>query len=255
MKIFFKSLVYRALQLGLFSIIVFISCNQAKNEWKISGTVENYAYKPIYISVRGQIDSTITDMQGNFEFVKTNQYSDFVRISPYTSLTPVLQLFADSTCKIQVHITDTAHMQQAVIYNSPESLLLQELYAWHNTNKELFDSTVRVFKQEREHTNNRDSLRIVYISKLDQLYSNHLAFLKTFIAENMHSPIATTASFMSFDTIRYKPVLLREKENIDIYKAILKNLTHTYGTIPFVELYARSVRAIEMSLEYENAPY
>jgi len=251
MKYFFKSLKTRILPLLLLSISVFISCNKSNNVWKISGTIENYSAQPVFISIRGQFDSTHTDAQGNFEFVKTNQYSDFVRISLSRTQHSVLHLFADSICKIQVHVKDTAHMQQALIQNSPESVLLQDLYTWYYQNKQAFDSTVQAFKRERAETNNPDSLRILYISKLDELHMNHVAFLQSFITKNAHSPIATTASFMSFDTIRYTPILLREQGSVKMYKDILHNINNIYGPIPFVELYAKSVRAIEMSLEYE----
>ncbi|MFW5851804.1 MAG: hypothetical protein ACOCWB_06250 [Bacteroidota bacterium] len=228
------------------------SCTDTHNVWKVSGTVADYSSQPVYISIRGELDSTYTDTEGKFMFSYINQYSDFVRVSLYRNMSSSLHMFVDSVSHVEIHINDTAHMQYADVRNSPETQALQELYRWHEQRKKIVDSVLYAYKKERAAVENYDSLRIVYISQLDQFHDDNVAYLDSFINQHKHSPVATTASFMTFDTVSFKPLLMHEPNFIDMSKNIKQSLEQTYGMIPFVKLYAKTLRSIELDLENQR---
>lgn len=252
MKIFYKKLLMNKLMLAIGAFMGLLSCEQSHNMWYIGGKIEQYASQPVYISVRGEIDSTYTDSEGNFMFQRKNQYSDFLRLSLHSSMYPALHLFADSICNIYVYIRDTAILEMALIENSPESIELQKLYAWYHEQKREFDSILVSFRDQAKTMDDITELRYIYSSKLDELHHEHIDFLETFIERNSSSPVASTASFISFDTLRYKPILLYEEESIEIFRNIMLNLERRYGNIPFVQLYANTVRAIEMEADFRR---
>jgi len=247
-----KSLINSVLVLVVLLVLSTFSCTDTHNVWKVSGTIADYSSQPVYISVRGELDSTVTDTDGNFMFSHINQYSDFVRLSLYRNMSSSLHMFVDSVSHVVVHIDDTAQMQYADVQNSPETQALQELYRWHEQREKIVDSVLYAYKRERAAVENYDSLRIVYISQLDQFHEDNVAYLDSFINQHANSPVATTATFMTFDTVYYKPLLMNEPNFIDMSKNIKKSLQHTYGMIPFVKLYAKTLRSIELDLENQR---
>ncbi|MFO7868338.1 MAG: hypothetical protein R6U95_03460 [Bacteroidales bacterium] len=231
---------------------IYFGCSQSTNEWNISGFISEYNSQPVYLSIRGNVDSTYTNEQGEFVFSRKKQKPEFVRLSLYSDLSSPLHLFADSVCDIQIAIDDTAHMHRARIQNSPESVLLQELYTWHEQRKIMLDSLREQYQKNRQVCADVDSLRDIYMSEINVFHEENTEYLCSFISHNTASPVAATASFMTFDTVTYKPLLLQDSSYVTVCKDVHTALEKRYGNVPFVDLYAKTIRAINRNVDAQK---
>jgi len=245
MQIFFKSKLLLFVNI-LFTSVLMYSCGSPENSWKIKGNIKDYANKPVYISILGNLDSAFTNNEGNFSFERINQKSGFVKLALDKKMYPYANLFADSICKVIVNIPASHDVSRAIIENSPVSNQLKELYSWFNAEKLKYDSLAMVYKELSESSLQPDTIRKIYISQLDSLQLIQYNYLHKYILENIDSPAATTASFVSFNTQTYMPLLVSQPHGIDLMNTVLEKMKVIYGNVPFVELYANSIRSLEL---------
>lgn len=211
-------------------LLISLSCsvqNHDSEDILIKGTLLNAGsgaklyFEELTTSEVLLIDSIILTPDGSFSLQKQIDDAGFyiLRLDYNNSITLLLEPGEQVTI-----LGDATNLSTGVeITGSVGSLLLLELNMTLRENLQVTDSLIQVFRQRR-YDDDFLELRKELDAAFADVFSEHQAYVKEFIAQNSHSLASVIALYQVFGN----RLVLRESEHFSYYEELSKSLAEAY---------------------------